>query len=365
MAPVRCADDALGQPAAARTVVRDTDTTRNNFDLIRLFAASQVALKHALVHLEVDDRYIEILSIFPGVPIFFLISGFLIYQSLVNTRSLAAFATNRVLRIYPALIVCFVFSVLVVVASGYLDWRQVASRPFLAWALSQLTIVQIYNPEFLRSFGIGVINGSLWTISVELQFYLLAPVLAWIVARRNAAWPFVLALFVAANVLLTLWTSTGFPRKLFSVSFPPWFYMFVLGAYISTRPDWVQRIRATRLWVFAAAYLFVAAAGWALGATVIGNEVNPVSYMFLAALVLKLAHSMPDLSSRLLRKNDISYGVYIYHMPLINLLVYLGWTGSGPAVVLAMLATYALALFSWVLVERPALALKRYTLRRY
>jgi peptidoglycan/LPS O-acetylase OafA/YrhL len=41
--------------------------------------------------------------------------------------------------------------------------------------LAQLSIVQFYNPDFLRGYGVGVLNGSLWTISVELQFYVMLP----------------------------------------------------------------------------------------------------------------------------------------------------------------------------------------------
>ena len=52
----------------------------NNFDLIRLLAAMQVAVSHANGHLE-SELSIPLLSYFPGVPIFFLVSGFLICLS--------------------------------------------------------------------------------------------------------------------------------------------------------------------------------------------------------------------------------------------------------------------------------------------
>jgi len=60
----------------------------NNFDLLRLYAASQVALHHALRHLQVEHAdwlIIKITRLFPGVPIFFFISGLLISRSFENS----------------------------------------------------------------------------------------------------------------------------------------------------------------------------------------------------------------------------------------------------------------------------------------
>ena len=101
----------------------------------------------------------------------------------------------------------------------------------------------------------------------------------------------------------------------------------------------------------------------ATGLTVLGNEINPLSYLLLAALVFRLAFTRPPLSDRLLHRNDVSYGIYIYHMPVINLLVHHGFVGSSWAVVAASLATLLLAVASWFCIERPALRLKRLALR--
>lgn len=334
----------------------------NNFDLIRLLAALQVMLKHALVHLGFDGPAIEWLGLFPGVPIFFFISGFLIYQSYCNSSHLGQFALNRVLRIYPGLLVCFALSMALVLASGYLPWQRLLQPDFLVWALAQSTVLQIYNAEFLRGFGVGVLNGSLWTIAVELQFYLLTPLLAWAVLGRQWVWPMVLVLGIFANLLLILGTG-NFLLKLFSVSSPPWFYMFVLGAWLSQRQDWQQRLLSLSPLVLVVAYLMLAALGHALGLVVLGNEINPLSYLLLAALVFRLAYAKPELSDQLLRRNDISYGVYIYHMPVINLLIYQGLHHSAWSVGLACAATLAAAWLSWRHVERPALRLKRLALR--
>ena len=338
--------------------------TANNFDLIRLLAALQVMLKHALLHLGMDGPWSEVLSAFPGVPIFFFISGFLIFQSYNNSRSLYQFSINRVLRIYPALFACFVVSILLVLASGYLHWPDLAKPAFLFWAMAQLSFLQIYNAEFMRGFGVGVLNGSLWTVAVELQFYILTPLLAWLTRRHRWSWWVIVLFGMAANLAMNL-GANGFLAKLFSVSSPPWFYMFALGAWLSTRSDWQRNLlRLNPGWLLA---LYAAAAllGWYAGVRVTGNEINPISYLLLALLVFRLAYCQPQLSDRLLRRNDISYGVYIYHMPVLNLFLFLGISGSLWSVTVASLISLALAVASWHFIERPALRLKKLALRNY
>jgi peptidoglycan/LPS O-acetylase OafA/YrhL len=145
----------------------------NNFDLIRLFAALQVVLMHGYSHLDIVDIGLsKVLSYFPGVPIFFFISGYLISSSYANKGNIFQYTINRAVRIYPALIVCTLLSVLAVYLTGYFSSYKGGVSEFFLWILGQISFVQFYNPDFMREFGTGVLNGSLWTISVELQLYL-------------------------------------------------------------------------------------------------------------------------------------------------------------------------------------------------
>jgi len=60
-------------------------------------------------------------------------------------------------------------------ASGALTTSLISTPTFYGWIIGQLTVGQFYNPDALRHFGVGVLNGSLWTIPVELQFYVTYP----------------------------------------------------------------------------------------------------------------------------------------------------------------------------------------------
>jgi peptidoglycan/LPS O-acetylase OafA/YrhL len=150
----------------------------NNFDLVRLLAATQVAMLHSMEHLEVPvGRYELLIAYVPGVPAFFFISGFLISASWERNPDIRTFFANRFLRIFPGLWAATLLAAatLLVFGSG-VDLR--GNLPtFGLWFFTQSTIFQAWTPDFLRGYGVGAVNGSLWTIAVELSFYAFIPVL--------------------------------------------------------------------------------------------------------------------------------------------------------------------------------------------
>lgn len=350
--------------AAPDTVRPDRSDRVNNFDLIRLFAAGQVAVLHAFDNLKVELGNVTYLTWFPGVPIFFFISGFLIVKSWENTKDRPArFVENRFLRLYPALWVCLLFTVVSVFATGYPARQGITASQWATWIFAQMTFVQFYNPDFLRNYGLGVVNGSLWTISVELQFYLLAPLVAWMIRRKNAA----LYLFCIVSIALHIVNEHFNPRtttawKLLTVSFAPWVFMFVFGAMVSMYRPWLDYIKRQNPLALLAAYLVVYGTSihYRLGG---GNGLTLPSFILLAALATNLAFLRPDTAKRWLRDNDISYGLYIYHKPVYNLFIFYGLVSSVGQLCLALLISTLLAVASWKFVEKPALGRKRATIR--
>ena len=125
--------------------------------------------------------------------------------------------------------------------------------------------------------------------------------------------------------------------------------MFMVGARPSTKPLLQERIQSAPVILLLAVYLVVnqLSVSFGLGAGD-GNHIDIVSFVALSMLILKLAFTKPALSARLLGRNDISYGVYIFHMPIVNFLLY---HGAGPSALsvaaAAIAATVGVAWVSW------------------
>lgn len=342
----------------------------NNIDLLRLFAASQVVLIHGLVHLlgiEPRESFgLSLLNYVPGVPLFFFLSGLLIMKSYDRASSFRDFAKNRFLRLFPALWVCVLLSLIMLIATQYLDWSGLLSFEVVAWVLTQATFLQFYNPDVFYGFGVGVINASLWTIAIEIQFYVLAPVLAYLY-RYKGAYFLIFAVSIAVNLVLNqMELRELLVGKLIRVSALPWIYMFMTGHLVVA--NWQRFSAAFRgkagYWL---AILCVSSALSYSGDHFTslqfgGNSLWPFHFIALCGLALSLALTMPDLSRRVLNGNDFSYGIYIYHMPVINLLIFLGISGGASSLLIAIALTAILAFASWRLIERPALRLKNYSI---
>jgi peptidoglycan/LPS O-acetylase OafA/YrhL len=336
----------------------------NNFNLIRLVAAFQVMAVHALNHFEVKGFLVDVLKATPGVPTFFFISGYLICTSYkrMHLRGNGAFFANRFLRIYPGLIACVLLSTLAVALTGYFQHKDIGVSRFLLWILGQTTIFQFYNPDFMRPFGVGVLNGALWTITVELQFYLLVPLLYYLIQRRPRALVAVVLMSLGLNLFLHGFADgKALHIKLLYVSFAPWVYMFLFGFILAYREVLFDVVRR-----FEFKYLIV---GYIAAMNVIGdytsnaqNAINPVAFFFLGCLILKLATmrlALPPKLARFVDKSDFSYGLYLYHMPVINMLLFLGLFTASVNIALAVALSLAAAVFSWYAVEKPALKHKR------
>jgi peptidoglycan/LPS O-acetylase OafA/YrhL len=347
----------------------------NNFDLIRLLAALQVAVVHAFVHLKPGGPFFlmvrSVLELFPGVPVFFVISGLLISRSYEQSDSLRNYYRNRCLRIFPGLWVCLVASLGVILICGVGSLGSAGTGDWLLWWAAQMSVFQGYAPQFLTPLGTGMLNGSLWTIPVELEFYLLLPALYFVFGlrrRRQGDWLVLGVLLASLGVQLVLvYGLRRFARVaeygfLFA-TLVPYLWMFLVGVLIQR--NWV-RVRGWfahrgHWWVVGYVSICVVARWVGIGNG--GNNMNPLFFVPLAGVVVGCAMSAPALADRVLGRRDVSYGTYIYHMLVINLMVEFGVGGGMWAVVGAVGVAVGIAVVSWGLVERPFLRGKRGALR--
>lgn len=73
----------------------------------------------------------------------------------------------------------------------------------LGWILAQLTLGQAYNPSSFRDIGVGVINGSLWTLTVEIIFYAIVPFIVYLESKPRLKY-IVIVLTICSLVFYSL-----------------------------------------------------------------------------------------------------------------------------------------------------------------
>ena len=340
---------------------------QNNFDLLRILAALQVLLLHSIKHLELNaPHWMAVFSYFPGVTMFFVMSGFLISASYERNSDLRNYFRNRALRIYPALWVCIVISVIVISA---ITGISVLNRQALPWFISQLAGI-IYTPGFLSNYGFGSYNGSLWTIPIELQFYCILPIVYWMVIsfteKESIKNSLIFAVFCISLIMgyeilvnfsksdIRLETKVD---KLLRYTFLPHIYMFFWGVLL-------QRIKVYRWKFINGKGLILVVAYIVFRYFVPDTPVFSIAgKLFLGVVVISLAYTLPTLSHKLLRGNDISYGVYIYHCLILGVFVQLKFIHSFYYLLLIFAGACTLGFLSWIFIEKPMLHRKNKSIK--
>ena len=354
----------------------------NNFDLLRLLAALQVVIAHSFSHTGLYEGLngtglaaFNAFLMVPAVPIFFVISGFLINASFERApENLRGYFWRRILRIYPALLLAILLGIGTVAWGGYLNKEFVSSPTFFTWLFAQTTIFQFWNPEHFRGFGMGVVNAAVWTISVELQYYLFVPIAYFISKQlkrfKRGRATFELSLFVisiAAHLYMRAginitghFSDAPMVVKALHMTLLPHLWMFLCGVFLYRHLELVKGLLAGQFLKWATVWVGLVILGEYIldGTSVAGTAIYVVSRLVLACVTLSFAYSMPQLSGKLLKGNDISYGIYIFHCLAINVLLELGYFQTPATVPFVVVIAICLGLLSWHFLEKPILRFK-------
>jgi peptidoglycan/LPS O-acetylase OafA/YrhL len=316
---------------------------------------------------------------FLGVEVFFVLSGYLLTSLLLEERhdlgviAVERYARRRVARVLPALVVVLLGVALLgrflVPDDGHRVPMDVLSAlgGFTNWHLI------VDGSSYFRELGRPSLVRHLWSLAIEMQFYVLCPVLVGALARRRlrtaVAW-LVGAIAASALAMTILGAGADPTRAYFGTDTRAGGLLtgVLLAFLLSSRgngvrvSDAISSRRTARVAGVAGAVVLV-------GLLAVSDDGSGFLYptgfvlcrLATAGLILAAVHPLagpPLLQARVLRwLGQRSYGIYLWHWPILAVTrpgIDVGWPAPvRAAVVLACACILGELSFRWV--ERPFL----------
>jgi peptidoglycan/LPS O-acetylase OafA/YrhL len=302
-----------------------------------------------------------------GVDVFFVLSGLLVVQSWQATRARTSgvfratseFLRRRARRILPAYWLSLVVLVPLVSASLMDDPRRL-----LAFATLN---------QYVKFWLPAKVNPVTWSLTTEWHFYLLVPLVAWLLTRLGR-WT-VFAGCVALSVVWWLQTPLLLPSSFIFGRLDQFVIGAIVGEIAREAPEHVlARFSRARGAVPAAIACGVAIGSYHGASMGMGSQpvvdalVHPIFGVLVAVVMLRLltepnARARPG-EATLAWFGTISFGLYLWHYPILD--QGLRWTRASvplPVAAATLIAvpvlcacSIAAAKCSYVLVEQPFLS---------
>jgi peptidoglycan/LPS O-acetylase OafA/YrhL len=311
----------------------------NNFTLLRLLLALAVVLGHFKLLSGTAYPAFPFNLADAAVDCFFVVSGFLIALSYERTRGISAFYVRRFFRLYPmyACIVLIQTAIMLSLLPHGPFSEPEASIRYLAVNLGFANFLQYDIGGVLQGLRVPGINPSLWTLKIEMGFYLFVPLI--FVAIRKWGFKALAVIFIASVAYNVIGIQLGDPRYAKQLPGQMQFFAVGMALYLYARdfrvPAWVSAVVAVA---------FLTCWTWL---SPIPPGIRP---LLVGAFVFCFALCLPAIPIR----TDMSYSVYLVHGPLIQTLLLLGLFRDEPIYLVGVVGcVLALSFIFENLVERP------------
>lgn len=332
---------------------------RNNFDFLRVILASTVVLFHvsALTGLPAFAILSQYGSAHFAFRAFFVISGMLIYRSYIRSSTVASYFEKRARRIYPAYFVTIVVAAVALCLLSTMPPSVYFGLSFWKYLGANLLFLNFLAPTLPGVFESNIlpaVDGALWTLKIEVIFYLFVPLLHYLCNRFGTG------LAVGVMFLLSstwkyglLWLAVlhnggvpyndGAPRNIYqklAVQFPSQLVYFLavilLLLYFDKLKLHFRIILALTFAFFLIDYFFA---------------IENLDVLWISGFVFIFAfwHYFGNFA----KHGDFSYGLYIVHWPILQTFVALELAKHSPAVffLVSISATILVSVLMWNLVE--------------
>ncbi len=321
---------------------------------MRLFLSITVFLGHYAILAQHKDLHLILEYFNPEliVDAFFVISGFLIFLSYDNKPINKLFFKKRVKRIMPIYMVSIIFFAFILVFFSEKPIKDYFNIQWFTYLYFNIIFLNFIQPEIVGVFqnnALHAVNGALWTLKLELMFYLIVPIIFYIMSKTNKLITLTVLYLISiiyVEFLNLLYSQNPNPvyltlmhQLLGKLSF------FMVGAILYFYHGYFK-IHAHKFFIIAIIIFY-------LNQYIDLHIFYPIS---LAIIVIYFATIVKYLGAWG-KYGDFSYTIYVIHFPIIQIFVSLGLTKEHPFIILALLFTLILTIsfFAWHYIEKPAL----------
>ena len=324
---------------------------KNNFDLLRFLLAFIVFLVHSHVLSKKPELgfFSAYLSSDFAVKAFFVVSGYLIFMSYENSSSLRDYLVKRTRRIYPAYFSIVVLCSIVGLFLSSFSATEYFSLGWLKYLLANLVFLNFLAPSlpgvFTTNPGNVAVNGALWTLKIEVVFYLLVPMIVLLFRKFNRF--AVIAIIYVLSISYLLWMNALFEKtgsaiyEVLARQIPGQLCYFMVGALF-----YYYENRLSKFFLplcFVAIILFIFSDPW----------LSPIEPLVLATIVIYFAVGFKYLGN-FGKFGDFSYGIYITHFPILQTLIAMDLFNQNAfkGLFVAIMVVLTGAFIFWHLIEK-------------
>lgn len=344
----------------------------NNFGAIKFIAAIMVIGGHMPVLLGGVGPFFFGTGIHTmGVRILFTISGYLITMSWLSDPNIFRFGIKRILRIWPPLIVCILISAFVIgPIVTTISLKEYFQSPILWKYFNNLKFNINYNLPgvFENNPYPNAVNGSLWTLPLEIRLYVIIPVILFFVSKykKNTTKTVNLICIILISCMIYIlqqffwpdWNGEvlGFNLTTTGLGLIPYYLMGMGYALLPIK-------KALNLPV--AIILVLLHSCFPFGR--LENEI--ILFFELPYFIFSLAFVKSNILNKIFSV-ELSYGIYLYGFLIQQIIIY--WINIKlrlqldiiVLLVVSILITFCCSIISYFMVERPILKLSKHLLKR-
>ncbi|MGI9652804.1 acyltransferase family protein [Chryseobacterium sp. RLHN22] len=320
------------------------DITKNNFDFLRVLLAFIVFLGHlGALSASAELKFLEHSPVEIAVFGFFVVSGFLIARSYERSSSLKSYLKKRIKRIVPAyLLVIFLCAILLSLVSTYSFSDYFTNAQVYKYLLWNSLFLNFKAPWLPGVFGNQAVNGALWTLKIEMCYYFCVPLLFLLFGKnnkyRNSS---LIILYFLSLAYLNYFESLG--KISVAKQLPGTLSYFIPGMLIYFNFEKFIKYK-NLLFIIAICMVWID----------LLINIQLFSPMMIGIIVLYIAYSFKFLNN-FGKYGDFTYGIYIFHFPIIRTFTTLGlFEDYNPYLmaVMCMLIVIAVGVSSWHFYEK-------------